>query len=59
MNKKMSVKMKLFLILSITILTIIAFLILANDIILEKYYLYSKEQKLLNAYKYINNYYNK
>ncbi len=58
MNKKMSVKMKLFLILSITILTIIAFLILANNIILEKYYLYSKEQKLLNAYKYINNYYN-
>ena len=58
MKKVVSIKMKLFLTLSLSILTIIVFLILANNIILEKYYLYSKEQKLLNAYKLINNYYN-
>ena len=57
MKKVVSIKMKLFLTLSLSILTIIVFLILANNIILEKYYLYSKEQKLLNAYKLINNYY--
>lgn len=58
MKKLKSVKIKLFIVLSITVITIISFLILANGIILEEYYLYSKEQKLLKAYLQINEYYN-
>lgn len=59
MKKLKSIKAKLFIVLCITVITILAFLILANNMILEEYYLYSKQQKLLNAYMQINDYYNK
>lgn len=58
MKKIKSIKVRLFIILCTTVITIIAFLILANNMILEEYYLYSKQQKLLNAYAKINDYYN-
>lgn len=58
MKKIKSIKVRLFIILCTTVITIIAFLILANNMILEEYYIYSKQQKLLNAYAKINDYYN-
>ena len=58
MKRIKSIKSRLFIVLCITIVTIIAFLILANNIILERYYIYSKQQKLLTAYIEINDYYN-
>ena len=58
MKKLNSIKVKLFIILCTTVIAIIAFFILASNIILEEYYLYSKQQKLLNAYTKINDYYN-
>lgn len=58
MKKLNSIKVKLFIILCTTVIAIITFFILASNIILEEYYLYSKQQKLLNAYTKINDYYN-
>lgn len=53
-----SVKIKLFVTLSVTILLIIIFLIMVNNFALENYYLYSKEKTLKSVYEVINNYYN-
>lgn len=53
-----SVKIKLFMTLSVTILLIIIFLIMVNNFALENYYLYSKEKTLKSVYEVINNYYN-
>ncbi len=53
-----SVRMKLFLTLSIVVIIIIVFLILLNNVVLETYYLHSKRNSLLSVYKNINNYYN-
>ena len=53
-----TVRIKLFATLGVTIIIIILFLILANSIVLESYYLYSKQAELMSAYKTINAYYN-
>ena len=53
-----SVKVKLFLTLSITVLSIIFFLIFLNNFALEKFYLYSKQNTLKDIYYQINEYYN-
>ena len=55
--KTKSIKIRLFLILSITVLTIIVALILMNNIILKSFFLYSKEQTLLDVYEQINDFY--
>ena len=52
-----SVKVKLFLTLSLTILLIIVFLIIVNNFALENFYLYSKEKTLKSVYETINNHY--
>ena len=57
-NLLSSVKIKLFITLSLTILLIIIFLIIVNNFALENYYLYSKEKTLKSVYEVINNYYN-
>ena len=57
-QKFKSIRIKLFLTLSIVIIVIILFLILLNNIILEMYYLYTKQQDLTEVYNTINNYYN-
>lgn len=53
-----SVKAKLFLALSFSILIIIIFLIMVNSFALEKFYLYSKQNTLKSVYLQINEYYN-
>ena len=55
--KTKSIRIRLFLILSITILTISVALILMNNIILNSFFLYSKEQTLLDVYNQINEFY--
>lgn len=57
-SKFQSVRIKLFASLCATIAIIILFLILINSVILERYYVYSKEAVLLRAYEIINAYYN-
>ena len=56
-EKFKSVRMRLFLTLCITLIIIIAFLIIVNNVVLERFYLYSKQKTLLKAYEVINNYY--
>ena len=53
-----SVKVRLFITLSLTILIIIIFLIGVNSFALEKFYLYSKENTLEDVYYQLNEYYN-
>lgn len=57
-NKFQTIRIKLFATLCMTVAIIIVFLIIINSIVLEYYYLYSKQSMLLNAYKIINAYYN-
>lgn len=57
-NKTKSIRTRLFLTLSITIIVIIVLFIIVNSIILERFYMYSKENNLLEAYNLINGYYN-
>ena len=58
MKKKVkSIRLKLFLTLCITLVIIIAVIILINSFVLEKFYTYSKQKKLLQAYDIVNNYY--
>lgn len=52
-----SVKARLFITLSATILLIILFLIIVNNFALENFYLYNKEKTLKSVYETINNYY--
>lgn len=52
-----SVKVKLFFTLSLTILSIIIFLIIVNTFALENFYLYSKQKTLKAVYEKINGYY--
>ena len=54
-----SVKVKLFITLSTTVLLIILFLIIVNNFALEKFYLYKKQNTLKSVYESINNYYKK
>ena len=52
-----SVKVKLFLSLSTTVLLIILFMILVNNFALEQFYLYKKQITLKSVYESINDYY--
>ena len=53
-----SIRAKLFILLCITVLTIITGLIILNNFVLGKFYLYNKEELLKKVYKVINEYYN-
>lgn len=53
-----SIRMKLFLTLTITVIVIIFFLILINNVVLETYYMYTKQNNLLKVYDSVNQYYN-
>ena len=57
-NITKSVRFKLFLTLVIMVIIIMAFLILINNFVLETFYLYSKQQDLMEVYNNINTYYN-
>ena len=57
-NALKSVRVKLFLMVSLIIILIILFLILLNNFVFEQFYLYSKTKDLKNVYSLINNYYN-
>ncbi len=56
-NALKSIRMKLFITLSLAIITIILILILLNNFVLEAYYLYSKQNNLIEVYRNINEYY--
>lgn len=56
-NALKSIRVKLFITLSIAVITIIGFLIILNNSVLETFYLYSKQNDLMDVYKNINNYY--
>ena len=58
MQKIKSVRTKLFLTLTFTLIVIIVSLILLNSVVLGSFYLYSKRQDLLKVYYAVNNYYN-
>ncbi len=53
-----SVRIKLFITLSMVILLIIFFLIVVNNFVFGQFYLYSKTKALKEVYVSINNYYN-
>ncbi|MBR6033460.1 MAG: hypothetical protein IKP28_01765 [Clostridia bacterium] len=53
-----SIRMKLFITLSVAIVLIIFLLILLNNFVLESYYLYSKQNDLISVYQNLNQYYN-
>lgn len=57
-NQFNSVRVKLFATLCVTIAVIIVFVILMNSVVLESYYMFSKQATLLRVYKGINAYYN-
>ncbi len=57
-NKFDTIRVKLFLTLCVTIGIVIISLILINKVVLETYYIYSKQSELMSAYKAINAYYN-
>ena len=56
-KKAKSVRVKLFLILCLVVISIIAFLIIVNSFVLEKYYQYTKSNNLKSTYSLINSYY--
>ncbi len=56
-NTFSSVRIKLFVILSVVILSIIVFLILVNNFVFGRFYLYSKQRALKSVYETINSYY--
>ena len=62
MSKKVnpfkSVRVKLFLTLSVIIIGIIMFLILLNNFVFGQFYLYSKRNALKSVYQTVNDYYN-
>ena len=53
-----SVRVRLFFTLGISVLLIILFLIILNNVILETFYLYSKRNTLIDVYEIVNKYYN-
>ena len=57
-NALKSVRVKLFLMVSLIILLIILFLILVNNFVFGQFYLYSKTKDLKEVYEVINDYYN-
>ena len=52
-----SVRVKLFMTLSLVILLIILFLILVNNFVFGQFYIYSKTKALKSVYEIVNNYY--
>lgn len=56
-NALKSVRVKLFMTLSLVILLIILFLILVNNFVFGQFYLYSKTKALKSVYRVVNNYY--
>ena len=57
-NALKSVRVKLFMTLSLVILLIIFFLIIVNNFVFEQFYLYSKTKTLISVYDIVNSYYN-
>ena len=57
-KKNQSIRTKLFLTLTISIAVLIICLIITNNVILEKFYIYTKQNQLIEAYNVVNNYYN-
>lgn len=57
-NALKSVRVKLFMTLSLVILLIIIFLILVNNFVFGQFYLYSKTRALKSVYEAVNYYYN-
>ena len=53
-----SVRIKLFLTLSLVILLIIIFLIVVNNVVFGQFYIYSKTKALKSVYQIVNGYYN-
>lgn len=56
-NKLKSIRVKLFLTLCVVVIIIIVFLILTNNIVLETFYLYTKQKNLQEVCDRINSYY--
>ena len=56
-NMSKSIRTKLFISLCIIVLSIILFLVLLNNFVLETFYIYSKRASLKNVYQTINEYY--
>ena len=54
-----SVRVKLFLTLSLAVIVIIVFLIILNNFVLETYYLLNKQKALKDVYEQINMFYDK
>ncbi len=52
-----SVRVRLFMTLSLVILLIIVFLILVNNFVFGQFYIYSKTKALKSVYEIVNNYY--
>ena len=52
-----SIRVKLFLTLSLTILLIIIVLVILNNTVLETFYTYSKQKELKSVYQMVNEYY--
>ena len=57
-NALNSVRIKLFITLSLVVLMIIMFLIVVNNFIFGEFYLYQKRQALKSVYEIVNNHYN-
>ena len=57
-NALKSVRVKLFLMVSLIIIVLILFLILLNNLVFGQFYLYSKTKDLKEVYTLINDYYN-
>ena len=57
-NALKSVRVKLFMTLSLVILLIILFLIIVNNFVFGQFYIYSKTKSLISVYDLVNNYYN-
>lgn len=53
-----SIRVKLFITLSLVILLIIMFLIIVNNFVFGQFYLYSKNRTLKSVYEAVNDYYN-
>ena len=52
-----SIRFRLFCVLAAVIISIVSFLIILNDVVLEQFYLYNKKNTLLNVYETANDYY--
>ena len=58
-NRTSSIRFRLFCVLAAVIISIVSFLIILNDVVLEQYYLYNKKNALINVYNIVNGYYNR